>query len=281
MAPVVSVIIPYFNRAYFLGLAIESVLRQTYKDFEIIVVDDGSTDGACDVAAVYPQVRLIRQSNQGVSAARNTGFRESAGEFVVFMDSDDLLLPDALKIGVQALEAHTEAAFVYGYGKFIDVDGRPLRSPRQARVKRNHYLQLLKRNYIWTVCGIMFRRDYVDEFRTGMEGCSDWDLYLRITRNNPIYCHRQTIYQYRRHETNMSSDGELMVKHTLAVFRAQLEAVKGERKLERLCRQQIDFNERWLAGHRKVRGELINKITQAVRVRTRLRALFEVLKRAQ
>jgi glycosyltransferase involved in cell wall biosynthesis len=138
-APLVSVIIPYFHQAHFLRATIESVLRQTYRRYELVVVDDGSTERAAEAAASYPEIKLIRQSNQGVSAARNRGFRESAGEFVVFLDADDLLLPDALSTGVDALWARPRAAFVYGYGRVINADGNRLPSPRQSRVTRNHY----------------------------------------------------------------------------------------------------------------------------------------------
>jgi glycosyltransferase involved in cell wall biosynthesis len=277
--PLVSVIIPYFHQAHFLRAAIESVLQQTYRHFELVVVDDGSTDRASEVAARYPGIKLIRQSNQGVAAARNTGFRASAGEFLVFLDADDLLLPAALKTGVDALRAHREAAFVYGYGRFIDAHGNPLPSPRQARVTRNHYQRLLKINYIWSVGATMFRRAHVDGFRLGIEGCDDWDLYLRITKNNPVHCHHQTIYLYRRHGLNLSGQGELMVRAALTLFRDQLEVVRGDRKLENLCRKQIHLNERWLAGHRDNRGELLNRITQKIQVRTRARALARIFKR--
>ncbi len=278
-SPLVSVIIPYFHQPHFLRAAIESVLRQTYRHVELVVVDDGSTDKTSDVAASYPGIKLIRQSNQGISAARNTGFRASEGEFVVFLDADDLLLPEALRIGVDALQSHREAAFVYGYGRFIDASGNLLPSPRQARVTRNHYQRLLKINYIWSVGATMFRRAYVDGFRLGIDGCADWDLYLRITKSNPVHCHHQTIYLYRRHGLNMSSQGELMVRATLALFRDQLEAVRGNRRLESLCRKQINFNERWLAGHRDQRGELLNRITQKIQIRTRARALAKIFSR--
>src|SRR5262245_20604446 len=94
--PLVSVIIPCYNHAHYLGEAIESVLAQTVQDFEIIVVDDGSTDSTADVAARYPRVRYVRQNNQGLSAARNTGIKHGLGRFLVFLDADDLLLPGAL-----------------------------------------------------------------------------------------------------------------------------------------------------------------------------------------
>src|ERR687894_2072239 len=98
----VTVVIPCYNQAHFLGEAIESVLSQTYPHFEIVVVDDGSTDNTSEVASGYPpdKVRLIRQENKGLSAARNAGLGRSGGEYVVFLDSDDRLLAEALEVGV-------------------------------------------------------------------------------------------------------------------------------------------------------------------------------------
>src|SRR6266513_5232454 len=96
----VSVIIPCYNQAHFLHEAIESVLAQTYSNREIIVVDDGSTDNTATVARCHSPPRYIYQENAGPSAARNTGFEQSRGEYLVFLDADDRLLPEALEIGV-------------------------------------------------------------------------------------------------------------------------------------------------------------------------------------
>src|SRR5215217_8140206 len=113
-AALVSVIIPCFNQAHFLVEAIESVLAQSYSHFEIVVVDDGSTDNTCDVASYYERVRCIRQNNQGLAAARNSGIRESKGSYLVFLDADDRLLPEALEAGVKCLKAYPDGAFVFG-----------------------------------------------------------------------------------------------------------------------------------------------------------------------
>src|SRR5215211_9350661 len=96
-AGLVSVVIPCYNQAHFLGEAIESVLSQSYRNFEILVVDDGSTDNTSEVASRYERVRIVRQENRGLSGARNRGLREAKGEYVVFLDADDRLLPGALE----------------------------------------------------------------------------------------------------------------------------------------------------------------------------------------
>ena len=120
-----SVIIPSYNRAAFLPEAIESLLSQTYPEFEIVVVDDGSTDETKEVCDRYPTVQYIYQNNQGVSAARNTGIRASKGEYLLFLDSDDCLLPKAVEIGLNCINAHPEVGFVFGSYIFqsINPDG--------------------------------------------------------------------------------------------------------------------------------------------------------------
>src|SRR5215212_2774004 len=145
-AGLVSVISPCYNQAHFLGEAIESVLAQSYRPFEIVVVDDGSPDNTSEVAARYPRVRCIRQENQGLAGARNTGIRESKGEYLVFLDADDRLLPEALEVGVNNLKAHPECAFVSGLHQAIAADGSPLESPSPPTIKDDHYFELLQDN---------------------------------------------------------------------------------------------------------------------------------------
>ncbi|MCA1616983.1 MAG: glycosyltransferase family 2 protein [Acidobacteria bacterium] len=123
-SPLASVIIICYNQARFLGEAIESVLRQTYKHYEIVVMDDGSTDDPAAVAARYPGVRFFTQPNQGTAGAtRNSGFRKSRGEYLVFLDADDRLLPNALGVGVAGLTGHPECGFAVGRFLPMTVDG--------------------------------------------------------------------------------------------------------------------------------------------------------------
>ena len=109
-----SVVIPCHNHAVFLTNAIDSVRAQTYTAYEIVVVDDGSTDSSAQVAAACPSVRLLRQRHSGVSAARNAALAMADGVFVVFLDPDDRLLPNALEVGVNCLTERCECGLVYG-----------------------------------------------------------------------------------------------------------------------------------------------------------------------
>src|SRR6185369_6617714 len=104
--PLVSVIIPVYNGARYLGAALESVFAQTYREFEVIVVDDGSVDDSGVIAQSFPEVRYIHQANQGVAAARNHGIEAAGGEFFAFLDQDDLWNEDKLKRQVEFLLSH-------------------------------------------------------------------------------------------------------------------------------------------------------------------------------
>jgi glycosyltransferase involved in cell wall biosynthesis len=240
----VTVVIPCYNQAHFLGEAIESVLSQTYPHFEIVVVDDGSTDNTSEVASGYPpdKVRLIRQENKGLSAARNAGLYQSRSEYVVFLDSDDRLLPGALEVGVRELEAHPECAFVSGHIRRIAADGSPLRTPPQAlhkaHVEGDHYARLLRYNYIWTPGSVMYRRsvfDSVGGFDPSVNATADWDLYLRVARDYPVHHHGEVVLDYRRHGASMTGNPALMLKATVAVLRRQRKHVRGHERYEKAC----------------------------------------------
>src|SRR5881392_1115395 len=227
-AGLVSVIIPCYNQAHFLREAIQSALVQTYSQREIFIVDDGSTDNTAEITAGFAGVRYIRQENAGVSTARNTGSKQSRGEYLVFLDADDRLLPEALEIGVDCLRQHPECAFASGHCRHII--GSLLSSPKQLHVVRDHYLELLRGNYIWCPGSVIYRRsafEVVKGFDISLGPCADYDLYLRITRDSPVFCHNRFVAGYRLHSSSMSADYSLMLQDTLKALNAQWDFVKG------------------------------------------------------
>ncbi len=239
-------VIPCYNQAHFLADAIQSVLSQTYTDFEIVVVDDGSEDDTPEVASGYaaedPRVRLVRQENRGLAGARNRGLAESGGEYVVFLDSDDRLLEEALEIGIRELESHPGCAFVSGHYRPISADGDPYAVPRQARVDGDHYLALLRDNYISMPASVMYRPWVFGEvggFDGSVDAAADWDLYLRVARRFPIYHHGQIVADYRWHGANMTADPALMLRSTVSVLRAQKRHVEGNKRYEEAYNEGI------------------------------------------
>lgn len=238
----VSVVIPCYNKANFLGDAIESVLCQTYPNFEVIVVDDGSSDESSAIAARYSSIHYYSQRNQGPSVARNSGLRASKGDYVVFLDADDRLLPSALDVGVGVLEAHPKCAFVSGHVHLIAKDGVYIRTPEETCIAKDHYQALLRYNYIWTPAVVMFRRSIlatVAGYSSDRCGSEDWDLYLRITRKFPVYCHDKVVAEYRVYENQLTGNPIQMLKDSLACLHQQWPYIKGNRQFEEAYRKGI------------------------------------------
>jgi glycosyltransferase involved in cell wall biosynthesis len=220
----VSVVVPCFNQAHFLTEAVESVLRQSYREVEVTVVDDGSDDNSYEVAGRYPGVRRLRQPHRGVAAARNLGLAESGGELIVFLDADDRLPPEALEVGVESVLARPQVAFVAGTSRDIGGDGSVIREGGQSLVTQDHFLHLLEDCYIWSGSSIVYRRGAVEAvggFNEGLEAGDDYDLYLRLTRRFPIYCHGRVVTEYRRHGTNTTRDPGVVLASQLRVLKAQ------------------------------------------------------------
>jgi glycosyltransferase involved in cell wall biosynthesis len=245
-AELVSVVIPCYNQAHFLGEAIESVLSQSFQDFEVIVVDDGSHDDTRGVASTRadkdPRVRLIRQKNRGLAGARNRGLAESRGAYVVFLDADDRLLAKALEVGARELEANPDCAFVSGHYRPISAEGDALAVPRQDRVGGDHYLALLRDNFISMPASVMYRRWVFEEvggFDGSVDAAADWDLYLRVARRFPIYHHGEVVADYRWHGANMTANPALMLRSTVSVLRRQRQHVKGNKSYEEAYEEGI------------------------------------------
>ena len=231
--PLVSVIVPCFNHARFLGEALASVGMPVVRT-EIVVVDDGSTDDTPDVIAAFETsnaFQAVRQPNAGLAAARNRGLRESRGRFIIFLDADDRLAPGAVDIGATLLDEHPECAFVFGRCRMMDSDGTLLPTPQQPRIVRDHYRELLRRNYIWMPGMVMFRREALERiggFNSDVNASADYDMYLHIARHHPVFDHGQVVAHYRRHDANMSGNAARMLRETLAVLRRQRPFLEGD-----------------------------------------------------
>lgn len=227
----VSVIIPCYNHAHFLGEAIASVTNQTYPHIEIVVVDDGSTDGVEQIVKSYPNICYLRQDHLGLSRARNIGLAHSKSAYVVFLDADDLLLPNAIEISIHALTAREDCPLTFGlYEDIGTAQGMNVLSHDQIY----DYKYLLQRNFIGNPGSVLYRRWVFAEiggFDEANSPAADYDLYLRIARQFPILCHHQPVVQYRKHGGNMSNNASLMLASTLAVLKKQRWHVEGSPEL--------------------------------------------------
>ena len=252
------IIVPVFNESGSIRKVI-CRLRRVLPEYDVLVVDDGSTDDTVAVANRYRSVRCISQTNQGQGAARNRGLEYASGDYVVFLDSDDRLLPRALESGLRCLAAHPEAAFVAGRCVAIDTDGVQQQTRQDPVVERDHYLRLLANNYIWTPGTVMFRTDVVRSvggFKRTVSGAEDYDLYLRIARHHRVWCHGEIVTEYRQHGQSTSRRPMQMMRASLLVMDGQRGAVKGDLMAERALREgirhwQTEYGDQLIDGVRK------------------------------
>ena len=218
----VSVIIPAYNQGCYLGEAIDSVVKQTYPDFEVIVVDDGSTDHTPEVVASYSdeRIRYIYQDNRGLSAARNTGIRHSTGIYLSFLDSDDLFLPEKLALLVEELKNKPEIGLVAGQAIPIDEHGNRI-GAIFARPFPEDTAQLLLRNPVH-VGSVMLRRHWQEKvgfFDETLRSYEDWDMWLRLGKEGcKMGWVDKPVSLYRFHPAQMTRIGSQMTTANFAVL---------------------------------------------------------------
>lgn len=227
--PLISVIIPTYNYAQFLLRAVDSVLHQTYKNFELLVIDDGSVDDTACIIKQCDNVKYFYQPHQGLSAARNTGIKKSSGKYLVFLDADDWLEKDALTHNYFIIADKPQLAFVSGNYYLLKAKTNNL-FPVTTCVADNHYLRLLQCNYIGMHATVMFCRWVFDQFcyDEKLEACEDYDLYLNITRKYPVQHHDKFIATYYFQESGISHKYEIMMRSVKAVIEKQAPYIKTE-----------------------------------------------------
>lgn len=219
--PLVSVIITSYNQRRFVLESIYSAQRQTYPNTEVIVVDDGSTDGSLELLKPLHGVQVISQSNRGVSAARNRGFQESSGEYIVFLDGDDRLAPDAVHAHVQAIRRETAAGLVFGARGLIDSQGSVVSKPYLCFPRRDYFRMFLECNPIQCPAAAMFSREALllaGPFDADMEPAEDYDMFLRVSYSFHVLRHPAMIAEYRKHGESASQRRDIMLRSSLAVL---------------------------------------------------------------
>ena len=191
--PTASVVIPAFNAAETIVSTVHSALTQTETALEVVVVNDGSTDDTAEIVGRIddPRIRLVNQANQGLPAARNAGIRASQGAYVAFLDSDDLLLPDFLHLGIEALQRMVRPGFAYTDAYVLDdATGRVRTTSAMAQFKpptpppkdsADFLLALMRVNFVYV--STIVPRDVLEAtggFNETLTSCEDYDLWLRI-----------------------------------------------------------------------------------------------------
>lgn len=222
--PKVSVIIPCFNTGRHLGDAIRSVLDQTFADFEIVIVDDGSNDNTPEVVRSFEdsRIRYVWQENRGLPSARNTGIRASSGEYVAFLDADDWFLPRKLELQARFLDEHPEAGGVASGWIETDEQGRMLREAKPWHWKPSLGLTECVMGVPLTVHAALLRRYWLDAvglFDERLHWREDWDLWLRLVADGCRFVWLPTVVcSYRLHGKNMARNAERMRDGGLAAL---------------------------------------------------------------
>ncbi|MEO0030813.1 MAG: hypothetical protein RIS94_571 [Pseudomonadota bacterium] len=210
----VAIVVTTYNHAHFLADALASITRQTRAADDVLVVDDGSTDDPAAVVAQFPGVRLLRTPNRGLAAARNAGIAAIDTRYVVFLDADDVLLPDAVSLSLACMAANPDAAMACGSYRFAGADLTPCSGPVEVRVGPQGHAALLRGNQIGMNAVVLFDREKLVEcgsFDPALPRCEDYDAYLRIAARHRIASHRGLVALYRLHGANMSQDAAEML----------------------------------------------------------------------
>lgn len=225
MNPLVSVIIPVYNGARYLRAALESVFAQTYRSFEVIVVDDGSVDDSGLIAQSFPEVRYIHQTNCGVAAARNHGFEAAQGEFFAFLDQDDLWTPDKLRLQIEYLLSHPEVGFTLTQQKFFLDQGATL----PAWFRKELFDSI---HTGWVLGTLVVRRttfEQVGNFVTSYSAANDSDWFFRAKAAAiPMAVVPELLLLKRIHETNDSARAKEILSELLKVVKTSLDRQRSQ-----------------------------------------------------
>lgn len=227
----ISVVIPTYNHAHFLGDAIASALNQSYAPVEIIVVDDGSTDNSRSVVEGFGKsVRYIRQENRGLSGARNTGIRAAQGAYIALLDADDFWEPAYLATVHGVLAADPTLGAVYTGLHFVNSKGERLPQPSVATVPSDQLYDRLLDGEFFAPSAVLVRRACFAEvglFDEALRASEDWDMWLRVARAYPFAGIAQPWLNYRVHGNNMSADPEYMLRYQTMVVQKHFGMPEG------------------------------------------------------
>lgn len=262
--PKVSVVIPAYNCERFISDAIESILRQSYKDYEIVIVDDGSTDKTAEIIKQYnnEKIKYIYQTNGGPAKARNTGIFNSKGEYIAFLDQDDAWLTNKLKLQVEVLENNNRVGLVYTDIYIVRDDvfnnstlkfrrSFQIRPPQRGKVLKDLFLE----NFIPT-SSVMVHRECFEKigmFDLSLPPIEDYDRWLRISAQYDIDYIDKPLVKYRDHVACFRKNEVLTVTNTINTLNGILsdyhilKKLLGERINERLSRLYIILGKIYLS----------------------------------
>jgi glycosyltransferase involved in cell wall biosynthesis len=233
--PKVSVVIPAYNAMKYLAETMDSVFNQTYQDFEVLIVDDGSVDDTFNwvsqLSQKEPKVKLISQTNQGVQKARNKGIREARGEYIAFLDADDLWEPTKLRKQVDSLDSNSAAGLCYTWTALADKQGKATGRVIKSHFEGNVWQQLTEFNFVCCGSTPLIRRscfDTIGLFAEDLPFSEDWDLWLRIALKYPFAVVKEPLIRYRQHEAGISKNCQSMLETSRILIERNFATVPTE-----------------------------------------------------
>ncbi len=286
-APKVSVIIPAFNAARYLEAAIQSVFAQTFSDFEVVVIDDGSTDETEQMVKRFgSKLGYRRQEHAGRAHARNTGLTWARGEYIAFLDADDVWKSDRLSRGVRLLDQRSDIGLVHGEVSVIDAEGNLKAEETNSLRKTYRFERNFGSGYLWLLADhsaifsstILFRRDLVS--RVGFYDetfpiYEDYDWYLRFAFGHSFFLlDPPAVAQYRKHGANSFTEftPEIVSQIYLAILEKQLTELQtlnaGQQnriRTSRVLRKMAEFHWRL-----RDKGQVKAKLLEAAKLDPRL-----------
>jgi len=265
----VSVVIPTRNRAPQLKQAIDSVLGQSEQVKEILVIDDGSTDGTRELLASYgSKVRAFFQNQEGASAARNRGFREAAGEWIAFLDDDDVWLEKKIELQMALAKKNPELALIFCSDFTVDQQLNKLSERQVAPQNRGDVFErLFARNFIYTSC-VIARRSAIEEagyMDLALRFAHDWDLWLKIAARHPVDFVSEPMVLYRMSaeclSVEMSTAARLSEMETVVERARQLKPIPDDI----LKKARYELKRKWAAAL-LLEGQVRKAIPHALRL---------------
>lgn len=219
----ISVIIPAYNAAKYINKTIQSVLEQTYLDWELIIINDGSTDATLEQISQIsdPRLKVFNFPNAGVAISRNRGMNQASGEYIAFLDADDLWTPDKLASQLSALKANPQAAVAYSWVDYIDESEKFLYPGIHTRINGDAYEQLLVRNILENGSNPLIKKSAciaIGNFEQSLTPAEDWDFYLRLAKNYAFVTVPLPQILYRISTNSGSTNVEKMEQKILQVL---------------------------------------------------------------
>ncbi len=231
--PAISVIVPAYNADRTILETIASVQKQTLSDFELIVINDGSTDRTLELLSTVkdPRLKVFSYKNGGLPVARNRGISHANGEFIAFLDADDLWTPDKLELQVAALHQHPEAGVAYSWTCNMGDNGESFHAGEPVFFEGNVYAQLLVGNFLANGSNPLICKQAIEsvgEFDPALKSYEDWDFYLRLAARWPFVVVPKPQILYRQSSGGMSSKIEVMEKYGLIVLERAFQSAPPE-----------------------------------------------------